>query len=111
MLFHCCVYLEFYFHKRGGGEGGRGLHHKLLWFAPACLGEEKNKNVEFIFVSLYFCVSTTAAESLPQSFEVRIALNLCLFVGKSHLNLFDLESQLWKLALLTDVFYRKTRSR
>ena len=46
-----------------------------------------------IFASLYFRASTTGAESLSQGSELRIAFNLSLFVGKLHLNSFDLESQ------------------
>ena len=48
--------------------------------------------------------------SLPGVSKVSIALNLSLFVKKSHRSLFDPESKLWKLALLVDVFYWKTRS-
>ena len=47
-------------------------------------------------------------EPLPRGSEMRIALNLSLFVEKSHRTPFDLESKLWKLALLINVFYRNT---
>ena len=71
---------------------GWTLHNELLWLFPACLGGKENKSVASIFASLYFRASTTGAESLSQGSELRIALNLSLFVGKLHLNSFDLES-------------------
>ena len=42
--------------------------------------------------------------------RIAFQINFSLFVEKSHRSPFDKESKLWKLALLIDVFERKTRS-